>query len=126
MRSLIALSAVALLAAAPVPASSPTDVPPSPSPSPCVVRNLPATVVHALEPALPALAQQQGITGTVRLVVSLDASGVPLSVKVQSSSSAILNGSAIAAARGSTYRPAVRDCLAVPSTYLFAVTYSNR
>ncbi len=126
MRSLTALLAAALLAAAPVPAPSPTDVAPSPSPSPCVVRNLPATVVHALLPAVPALAEQQGILGTVRLVVSLDASGVPLSVKVQSSPSVILNGSAIAAARGSTYRPAVRDCVAVPSTYLFAVEYSNR
>jgi hypothetical protein len=36
----------------------------------------------------------------------------------------VLDGSALAAARGSTYVPALHDCKPAASTYLFRVEYN--
>jgi TonB family protein len=97
-----------------------------PASSLCAAHDVPPRMVRAVEPETPALAQQQGITGTVRVRVSLDAGGQPVAVRIQQSPSAILNSSAIAAARLSTYEPALRDCVPVPSDYLFSVSFSSR
>lgn len=97
-----------------------------PSPSLCAAHDVPPRVVRAVEPDTPPLAQQQGISGTVKLIVSLDVDGTPVTIKVRESPSAILNSSAILAARRSAYQPALRDCVPVPSDYLFTVSFSNR
>jgi TonB family protein len=96
------------------------------SPSLCAAHDVPPRVVRAVEAETPLLAQQQGISGTVRVRVSLDADGMPVAIKIQESPSAILNNSAIFAARRSTYQPALRDCVPVPSDYLFSVSFSSR
>lgn len=96
-----------------------------PAPSLCAAHDVPPRVVRAAEPDTPLLAQQQGIFGIVRVRVSLDADGMPIAVKVQDSPSAVLNKSAIFAARRSTYEPGLRDCVPVPSDYLFSVSFPS-
>ncbi len=97
-----------------------------PASSLCAAHDVPPRMVRAVEPDTPPLAQQQGILGTVRVRVSLDAGGQPVAVRIEQSPSAILNSSAISAARRSTYEPALRDCVPVPSDYLFSVSFSSR
>jgi TonB family protein len=90
----------------------------------CATRYVAATVMHAARADTPAMAQQQGITGTVRVFVSLDERGSIISSRILSSPSAILNNAALATARASTYRGAVFRCKPIPSGYVFAVDLS--
>jgi Gram-negative bacterial TonB protein C-terminal len=99
------------------------DVPPDASA--CVVPNAPAYVVQAVEPDIPVAAMEQRPVGTVRVVVSLDADSHVTGASVVQSPSVLLNGSAIVAARRSTYRTALRACKPVPSQYLFTVDYMS-
>ena len=91
----------------------------------CAVPDVPADVVRANEPSIPVAAQIQGVCGAVRVLVSLDEQGSVTGTHIQSSPSALLDGSALAAARLSTYRPALHDCAPVPSSYVFAVEYDR-
>ncbi len=92
----------------------------------CAVPDVGAYVFRSARPDPPAFAQQQGVFGLVEVLVSLDAQGRVVGTKVQSSPSAVLNGAALSAARLAAYRPALHDCVPVPSTYLFSVEFSNR
>jgi TonB family protein len=79
--------------------------------------------MKAKEPVDPRT-PSQNVFGTVKVVVSVDASGAVTAAAVTESPSTILNQAALESARGSTYRPELRDCVAVPSKYLFAVGFS--
>jgi hypothetical protein len=92
----------------------------------CVRPFVPTTVVKAAEPRTPPMAQQQGITGLVHVLVSLDATSRILMTRIGSSPSALLNSVSIAAARQSVYQTAVVDCRPVPSAYDFVVSFSSR
>jgi hypothetical protein len=85
-----------------------------------------AAVIRAVEPDIPAMAQQQGIAGTVDIAVALGVRNNVEAVAVASSPSAILNASALASARNSVYQTAIAGCKPVPSAYLFSVSYSSR
>lgn len=89
----------------------------------CARRYAAPVTLHAMEPYAPAIAVQQNIGGIVRVSVMLDEQGKPTSAAIWSSPSAILNASAMAAAKGSTYSPQIFRCRAVPSSYLFTVSY---
>lgn len=106
----------------------------APSPAPagavgaaaaCEHPNVPARTIHAVPPEIPALAQQQGITGRVEVLVSLDADSKVVGTKIRMSPSAIFNSSALSAARHSTYQTRIRDCTPVPSEYLFSVEFNH-
>ena len=116
-----ASAAPAAIAAQPTPSSTPR---PTPTPLSCARPQVPATTVHALEPDTPAMAAQQGISGTVGVVVSLDAQSRIVATRVQSSPSALLNGAALAAARGSQFRTEVKNCEPVAADYLFSVEFT--
>jgi TonB family protein len=106
------------------PAPAPTPSPrPTPTPLSCARPNVPATTLRALEPETPSLAAQQGISGVVNVVVSLDAQSRVVAARVQSSPSAVLNAAALAAARGSQFRTEVRNCEPVAADYLFSVEF---
>ncbi|HEY0396584.1 MAG TPA: TonB family protein [Candidatus Elarobacter sp.] len=106
-------------------AAAPTPTPrPTPAPLSCARPNVPATTLRALEPETPPLAQQQGISGVVNVVVSLDAQSRVVGTRVQSSPSAALNAAALAAARGSQFRTEVRNCEPVAADYLFSVEFT--
>ncbi len=59
----------------------------------------------------------------MRVLVSLDAQGVPVKLKVQDSPSPLLNQVALDDARRAKYQPALKDCVPVPSEYLYAVFF---
>ena len=106
---------------------TPTPTPhPTPTPRSCARPNVPATTVHALEPDTPALAEQQGISGTVEVVVSLDAQSRIVATRIQHSPSAVLNAAALAAARGSQFRTEIQNCEPIAADYLFSVDFTSQ
>ena len=92
----------------------------------CTSPNTAARVIRAAMPQLPAMAQQQGIQGKVEVVVSLDEQSRVVGTKIRSSPSAVLNYSALTAARNSTYRAATVHCVPVAGDYVFTVTYTTQ
>ncbi|HEY0613206.1 MAG TPA: energy transducer TonB [Candidatus Elarobacter sp.] len=99
---------------------------PTPTPATCARPNVPATTIRAVEPDTPALAQQQGISGTVQVIVSLDATSRVTSTRVQSSPSSVLNSAALSAARQSTFQTEIRDCKPIAADYIFTVDFSSQ
>ena len=97
---------------------------PTPSPVACARPAVAAATVRAAEPEMPALAQQQGIRGTVDIVVALDAASRIVEVSVQSSPSKLLDAPALAAARASQFRTEIRDCAPIAARYLFRVDFT--
>jgi len=99
----------------------------APSPTPAAVRcarpNVPATVVHAVVPDTPPIAQQQNIAGQVQIVVSLDADSHVVGTRIQSSPSAILNAAALAAARQSIFQTEIRDCRPIAADFIYVVGF---
>ncbi|HTD33840.1 MAG TPA: energy transducer TonB [Candidatus Elarobacter sp.] len=112
---------------APVASPSPTATPrPTPTPLSCARPNVPATTLRAAEVETPPLAQAQGVSGTVSVVVSLDAQSRVVATRVQSSPSALLNAAALATARTSQFRTEVRNCEPVAADYLFSVEFTSQ
>jgi TonB family protein len=114
--------------AAPAPPAPPTQAPtpkPTPTPQSCARPNVAATTIRAVEPDTPAMAQQQGISGTVQVIVSLDEQSHILSTSIGSSPSAVLNQAALSAARQSTFQTEIRDCKPIAAKYLFSVDFTS-
>ena len=99
---------------------------PTPTPATCARPNVPATTTRAVEPDTPPMAQQQGIQGTVQVIVSLDESSHITGTSIQSSPSAILNNAALSAARNSTFQTEVRDCKPIAARYIFSVDFQSQ
>jgi TonB family protein len=109
------------------PAVTPTATPkPTPTPLSCARPNVAATTLRPMEPDTPALAQQQGISGVVHVVVSLDAQSHVVGTRIQSSPSALLNQAALGAARGSQFRTEVKNCEPVAADYVFSVDFTSQ
>jgi TonB family protein len=66
---------------------------------------------------------QERISGTVDVLVSLDAQGHVVNAAIKKSPAVVLNAASLAAARNSTYSPALHDCKPAPSEYTFTVQY---
>jgi TonB family protein len=98
---------------------------PTPTAPVCARPNVMASVLRAVEPDTPALAAQQGIYGTVQVVVSLDADSHVVGTRIQSSPSAVLNQAAMNAVRQSTFRTEIRNCLARAADYIFSVDFTR-
>jgi TonB family protein len=113
-------------ASAPPATPAPPPPPPTPKPLMCARPNVEATTVHAIEPDMPAMAQQQGITGDVTVVISLDENSHILSATVDSSPSKLLNAAALSAARQSTFQTEIRDCKPVAASYKFVVEFNSQ
>ena len=109
------------------PAASPEPTPrPTPTALSCARPDIAATTVRAVEPETPALAQQQGISGTVAVIVSLDARSRVVATRIQNSPSAVLNGAALAAARGSQFKTEVKNCEPIAADYIFSVDFTSQ
>jgi protein TonB len=100
--------------------------PPTPTPLACARPNVPPGTDRAVEPDMPAMAQQQGITGDVTVDVSLDESNHIVAAKVESSPSVILNAAALSAARQSSFHTEIRDCKPIAATYRFVVSFESQ
>jgi len=103
--------------AAPQPASTPAAAPP------CDQPHVPARMVDAASPDIPAMARQQNIFGDVVLIVSLDANSHVTEVRIRSSPSVVLNQAALSAARRSTYQTEVYRCMPVASQLLVVESF---
>jgi TonB family protein len=114
--------------ATPAPATPPPTPTPRPTPTPatCARPNVAATTLRAVEPDTPPIAQQQGISGTVQVIVSLDAASHVTGTRIQSSPSAVLNQAALSAARQSTFQTEIRDCKPIAADYIFSVDFTSQ
>ncbi len=114
--------------ATPAPATPPPTATPRPTPTPqaCSRPNVAATTLHPVEPDTPPMAQQQGISGVVQVVVSLSADSRVTGTRVQTSPSAILNQAALTAARQSTFQTEIRDCKPIAADYIFSVEFNSQ
>lgn len=90
----------------------------------CAVPDMPALVLRAAMPDIPLAAQASGISGIVDVLVSLDATGRVVDATIEKSDHPALNAASVAAARNSTYQPALHDCKPVASTYSFRVEFN--
>jgi protein TonB len=97
--------------------------PPAPA---CSDPNVEAKTRVTVSPDAPLSAYGAGADVTAMIKVDLDASGRILGVSVYRSAGSLeLDQAAMQAARQSTYAPEMRDCQAVPGSYLFKVEFSQ-
>ncbi len=100
-------------------------VEPTTAPGPvCTAPDVAARALDPVTPDTPELAQEQGLTGTTQVRVTIDANGNVTDVGVyRSSGSSLLDAAALRAARESTYKADIRNCEAVSGSYLFTATF---
>lgn len=114
------------------PPATPAPAPPTPTPKPtptvasCARPNEEATTIRAVTPDTPPIAQQQGISGEVQVVVALDASSHITGTRILSSPSQVLNNAALQAARQSTFKTRVRNCVPEAAEYVFLVDFTSQ
>jgi protein TonB len=111
---------------APPATPAPATPKPTPTPASCARPNVEATTLRAVEPDTPSIAAQQGISGQVQVVVSLDTNSRVTGTRVMSSPSAVLNGAALSAARQSTFQTRIRDCKPEAADYIFTVDFQSQ
>jgi len=80
-------------------------------------------MVNAVQPQTPPIAQQQGITGEVTVVVTLDAQSQLVSAAISQSPSALLDNAALAAARASTYQTEIVNCKPVGDSFRLLIEF---
>ena len=111
--------------AAPPPTPTPTPHP-TPTPLSCARPNVAPATLRAAAPDTPSMAQQQGISGVVQVVVSLDTQSRIVGTRVQSSPSTLLNQAALNAARDSQFRTEIKNCEPVAADYIFTVDFTSQ
>lgn len=103
--------------------------PPMPTVEPgpaCSEPNVEAKTITAVSPERTPSDLDSGTNATAMIKVDLDASGSVVGVSVYASTGSMeLDRAAMDAARESTYAPEMRDCQAVPGSYLFKVEFSS-
>jgi outer membrane biosynthesis protein TonB len=114
--------------ASPGPATSAPAATPAPEPTRplCPAPNVAATTLQAAVPETPPLAAQQGITGEVSVIVSLDERSRIVGARIARSPSSILNPAALRAVHDSTFRTEVRDCKAIAADYVFVIEFQQQ
>jgi len=95
----------------------------SPGPT-CSAPFVDAKAIDPVTPDTPPLAEEEGLTGTAQVRVTLDSDGRATSATIfRSSGSSLLDSAAVLAAKRSSYRAEVRDCTSVEGSYLFTATF---
>jgi protein TonB len=114
-----------LAVAANVPASGASAAEP-PVKATCSAPDHIAALKSASDPAYPAIAKAEGISGSTLVRVSLNSSGaVKKAIVAQSSGFAVLDSEALASARTSAYDPETVSCRPVAGTYFVNVTFAE-
>jgi protein TonB len=109
-----------------------TPASPAPIPTPtarpaCAVPNAVARMVQPVELEYPESARQQGIVGSVDVVVTLDAAGAVLKTAVfKSAHNSALDLAATNAARASKYAAEIVDCKPTGGSYLFHADFTSQ
>ncbi len=95
------------------------------SPQPvCSAADADAHTTNVVTADTPQEAEEQGLTGTTDVEVTLDENGgVTAATIYRSSGSMLLDNAAIRAARQSSYAPRMHDCAAASGSYIFTVTF---
>ena len=84
----------------------------------------PARLVHAVQPVYPPQLEEEGISGTVKLRVMVEANGKPSSVEIVSASHPLFGRSAADTVRQSyTFVPAKRNGQPVRQSYTFTLRF---
>jgi periplasmic protein TonB len=105
------------------PTGAPVVATPTPKPA-CSAPDIPAKTVFTQTPDVPDDVRSQGILGTAKVKVDLDASGDVVGTSIyESTGSMQLDQAALAAARQSRYAPEERECKNVSGSYLFTVDF---
>ncbi len=105
--------------------AAPATPAPTPTPKPaCAVPNDEPRVLDPYPPETPAIAQSQGITGTVEVQVDLDANSKILATRATSGPS-ILRNAALTATKSSKFKTEIRNCLPQAATYRYIVEFTN-
>jgi periplasmic protein TonB len=105
------------------PADSVVQAPPPPLPYAPVQLDRQPAILNQVTPVYPAWAEEQGVTATVQLQVTIDARGQVQSVAIVSSGGDDFARSAIKAVRASRFQPWVKDGVAVPARFLFTYRF---
>jgi periplasmic protein TonB len=104
--------------------AAPTAEPTKPS---CSQPHVDPTTKNAVQPDYPEIAREQGASGTAEVKVTLDATGNVLSASIQQGTgSKVLDDSAIAAAKASTFSPEIDNCQPTGGTYLFRADFTSQ
>jgi TonB family protein len=89
--------------------------------------SMPNVAAHTLSAAMPQTPEgAEGLPATAEVQVTLDAAGRVTDLRIyRSAFNQQLDRAAVAAARASTYAPALVDCLPTGGTYLFTVEFQD-
>ena len=96
--------------------------PPALSEGPKQLTTQPA-VLDQVIPDYPAWAEEQGVTATVQLLVTIDAQGHVQSVSIVGSSQTDFTRNAIKAVRATRFQPYIKDGVALPAQFLFTYRF---
>ena len=97
--------------------------PPPLSAAPVQLDRQPA-ILNQVMPEYPAWAEEQGVTATVQLQVTIDAGGQVQSVAIVDSKASDFTRNAIKAVKATRFQPCVKDGVAVPARFLFTYRYT--
>lgn len=92
-------------------------------PTSCMQANQAARTVVAAEPQYPEQASSTRVSGTVEVLVMLDAASDIVGAQIFSSPSPLLNEEALLSAMRSTFRTEIVNCTTKPSRYIFSVEF---
>jgi protein TonB len=85
-----------------------------------------ATVITAVPPQFPALAEQLGDAGEAWIQVDLAPDGTLQNASIrQSTGSAILDRAALEAAKSAQFKAERKNCVSVAGTYLYIVNFER-
>lgn len=85
---------------------------------------VPPKLHESVEPEYPAEAQGQGLSGTVLLLLDVDATGAVTAVTVKESAGHGFDEAAIAAAKKLVFDPATRDGTPIPARIPYKMTFT--
>jgi hypothetical protein len=91
----------------------------------CIVRELPGGTLQTVAPQITPEIRRAHLSGTVQIIVSIDADSNVSRARVISSPSVLLNEPALDAARATIFRTSVSDCKPVANDFIFSVNFEN-
>jgi len=105
------------------PADSVVQKAPPPLPAVPVQLDKQPAILNNVTPEYPAWAEEQGVTATVKLLVTIDARGQVQNVDIVSSGGNDFARNAIKAVKATRFQPLVKDGVALPARFLFTYRF---
>jgi protein TonB len=105
------------------PADSVVQKAPPPLPAVPVQLDKQPEILNQVIPEYPAWAEEQGVTATVKLLVTIDAKGQVQNVDIVSAGGNDFARNAIKAVKATKFQPLVKDGVALPARFLFTYRF---